>query len=422
MHRRRLLHALTAGLLTTGCLSHPAPTDRTTQPASLVTDGGTLSILSVETDATVVRLNDLGTSPGASITKPLDLDDREREVVESAIEGGYETDAVPDWLAKFASETPFVLADGDYYRLENTLPVYTITAEATSEDEVSGEIASSETYREAVTHDGLRTTGLMRIARRDGFRTGYVWPSLREFLDAYDAVHYRGDVLDFEETVDDPDPPYEITAEPTTLEEVARGPVWDVTDAPADVREVVRAAGSESGTYSLDGPPTGLLENLKTHEYVYLDGRFYTAYVENEDPHDVSLSADAIQPEGDDSVPRIRLALRNEADGSVRVKSGAPEPFGVLRCHPRDGPGTSHLLWTDVYEENRHVHTEGREVVGVNDIGVITTLAPGEAVDREFEIPSDLPPGEYVIDSGVGIEYADREGGSFSFRVIFRVE
>ena len=188
------------------------------------------------------------------------------------------------------------------------------------------------------------------------------------------------------------------------------------------MREVVREAGTDSGAYSLDEPPEGLLEALDSHDYVYLNGTFYTAYVENRDAHDVSLAAEAVEGDDDGSPPRLRLTLRNDSDGSIEVMSGAPRPFGVLICHPTDDPNIRHLLWTDAYEENDHVHTEGREVVAVNDIGLLTTLDPGGEVSREFELPADLPAGEYVIDNGLGIEYADREGGTFPFRVVFSVE
>lgn len=422
MKRRPLLHAVAAGaVLVGGCIGDPAGDDRATTTRT-VTDGGrSLSVANVETFAYALRLNDLGTSPHGPVPAVADLDDRERRVVEAAIAEGYETDDPPAWLRKFAGGTPFVQADGAFHRLDHTLPTYTVTAEAASESEVDGAIADREAYREAVTHDGRVTSGLLRVARREGYRLTYVWPSLRAFLDEYDAVRYRGDLLAVSLDVDDPGPPYEVTAEPASLSEVANGPVWDASDAPADVREVLAEATATEGIYPTHDLPDGLLGKLDANDYVHLDGRFYTTYVENREPLPVTLSARFEDGTLDDGAT-LRLALRNDADGPIQVMSGAPRPFGVLRFHPVSEAEPRRLLWTDAYEESSHVHTDGRQVKMVNSVGLNTAVAPGGEAARTFTVgDADLPAGEYVVEDDVHVDLSGEDSRTLPYRVTFVV-
>ncbi len=387
-----------------------------------MTDGGrSLSVARAETFAYALRLNDLGSQPAGPVRAVADLDDRERRVVEAALSDGYETDDPSAWLQQFVGGTPFVERDGAFYRLDHALPTYTVTAEAVTESEVDGSIADREAYREAVTHDGRVTSGLLRVAREEGYRLTYVWPSLREFVDEYDAVRYRGELLAVSLTVDDPGPPYAVTAERAALADVARGPVWDASNASADLRAVVEAAGSTPGVYSADELPDGLLDELDANEYVYLDGTFYTTYVEKRDPLPVSLSARFEDDSLDGDGARLRLALRNEADAPVRVMSGAPRPFGVLRFHPVDESEPRRLLWTDAYAESGHVHTDGREVKMVNSIGLRTEVEAGGEAARTFTVEGDLPSGEYVVEGDVGVDLADDDGGRLPYRVAFAV-
>lgn len=431
MDRRTLLRSSVAGLLATaGCLgtfdragptdAESAETERATTGSPTGTDGARLRVERVETFTHALRLNDMGTTPLRSVTGFPALADRERDVADAAIDGTYETDGTPDWLVTFLSETPHVERGGTYYRLDHTLPTYAITAEAVPEDEVSGEIATFEAYREAVTHDGAIMTGLMRMAREEGgVEFTSLWPSLRSFLDRYDAVRFHGEVLDFSLSVDDPGAPYAVTATEVTMADVAGRSVWDASEESAAIREVVRAAGAESGVYAFDDPPEGLLEGLDSHDHVYLDGTFYTTYVEKREPLPVSMTAAF---EGDGSAARIRLTLRNEDDGTVQVMCGAPRPFGVVRFRPAGDAETSHLLWSDAYEESDHVHTDGRDVVAVNSIGLTANVPAGGEVSRAFSFDWDsIPSGEYTVEDDLGIGVADGDGGTFPFRVVFRV-
>lgn len=434
MRRRPFLHLTAAVVATAGCVgtSEVPDDDRTdadasdTRPVSddestemAVGDGGPFSLEAVESFEYVVRLNDLGDDPSGAVTEFSDLTDRERAVAETAIAEGYETDDPAKWLVEFASSTPVVHRDGSYYRLEHTFPSYEVTAEAVAdESEVEGAIASYDEYETAVTRDGYVMSGLLRIARREGVELSYVWPALESFFDDYDAVRYRGDVVSFSVAVEDPGPPYRISGSEMSASEAVGGSVWDANEASKSVRDLVRRAGRAQGAYGFDRAPEAFFEKLRSHEYVRLDGTFYTTYVEKRES--VPLDATAEFAEG-----RLELAVRNEADEKLELNTGAPRPFGVVRCHPEgqsEGDSeTSHLLWTDAYEENSHVETDGREIELINDIGLVTPLAPGESVSETYEVPADLPPGEYVVPLSFGVSQAEGNSLTVQYRVVFSV-
>jgi hypothetical protein len=422
MRRRDLLRAAGLGLgtavATAGCVSRGVAAG----PRRLELDR-------VETPTDAVRLNDAGPVPRGRAPTVDSLSDPEREAAEAALDGGYETDAAdpPDWLVAFVAETPFLRRDGSYYRLVDDLPRYTITAEETTEEAVDGPIADEEAYERAVTHDGVRETPLLTHAREDGVTRLRLWPSFREFLDSYDAVRYRGSLLTVSVTVDDDGPPYELTAERVGPTELTDEPVYDATDASEEVREAVRAAGETGGVYAGD-LPEALLDAVETHQYVYLEGTFYWAGLENRGELPVAVEAEVVRADmSGDEEPRLRLALHNEGDRELSVFSGAPAPFGVLRVRAADEDREAEsLLWTDAYRENTHVGTEGRSVTLVEDIGLTTPLAPGERLERTFTVVDSLPTGEYVVRSDVGVEtVGDTEGGggggTLPYRVYLRV-
>jgi len=427
MHRRPLLAAIAGGtVLLTGCLGRrrgpgDEPAESSTDDPTATDGGRALAVDRVETFSHALRLNDLGRSPTGEVPRASELDAREREVVVAAVDGGYRTEDLPTWLARFLARTRHVLVDGTAYRLRADLPSTRIDAEPVDEAEVDGPIASTDEYRTAVRHDGVVMTGLLREARRGGITLADVWPSLREFLAEYDAVRYRGAVLAVETTRRDPGPPYAVTAEAASLSELANGPVWDAADALRAVRSVLREAGTTEGLFPLNDPPEGLIENLDDHEYVHLDGRFYTTYVEKRGSLPVSLSARFVDPAPDGDA-RIRIELESEADRPLRVTSGAPAPLGVLHYHPVGSAGDRRLLWTEAYAESDHVRTEGHEVTGWNSIAVVTRLAPGESVAREFLVEeTSFPAGGYVVAGDVGVSPADAEGGTFPYRIHFDV-
>jgi hypothetical protein len=439
----------TAGLL--GALRSSRGSDDATGPGaasggtSTAPDGSrlaatdrTLSVRRAETVDHVVRLNDLGDDPRGQVTAFSDLSARERGVAASAIDGTYRTRDPPEWLCEFASATPFVERSGTYYRLDDTLPTYRVTAEIVAESDVAGEIATYDEYERAVTREEYVATGLLRIARREGVELSYVWPALRTFFETYDAARYHGDLLDFGVEVDDAGPRAELSATAVPVSEAVGGPVWRADAASERTRELVRRAGRARGAYGFDRAPAGLLDALENHRYVALGGSFYTSYVESDGEVPVSVSA-AVR-EG-----RLRLAARNDgtdgasenggvgeggdaseddANAAVRLTSGPPRPFGVVRCRPaEDGEESRRLLWTDAYAASDRVRTAGRDVTATEDVALVSSLASGESVAEEYAVPADLPPGEYVVAGSLDVAGRGRtDSSTVRYRVRFAIE
>ena len=430
MRRRTALHALTGSVaLLGGCLSTPDPAGFTTPVESSTSadtdsptsDGPMLSIDSVETSTHALRLNDLGTSPAGSIRELSDYAEREQEVLPQAIESGYETSDPDQWLLKFVSSTSYFRRDGQYYRLTNPFPLYRITGETVEKESVEGEIASPDEYEEAVTHDGLVMTGLIRIALQEGYESTYLWDGIGEFLETYEAVDYHGDVVTLTLHQEEADPPYTVTATRISPTDLTDDAVWDATNASSEITLIVEAAGKTEGVYRVDDPPEELLDQLDAHQYVYLNGTFYTTYIEKRTDLPVSVDASVTDASLSDGAG-IELSLTNESETTVGIMTGAPKPFGVLWFHPRGTPDERLILWTDAYEESSHVQTEGHTVKLINSIGLTMDLKPGETVTHEFRIDqTDLEPGQYVIENNVSVSLEESEGGTLPYRVVFSV-
>jgi len=419
MKRRPFLHA--AGALgTAGCLgraeTHLRPGGATAEGAPL---DASLAVERVETYDRTVRLEDLGDDPDGGVAQFSELDDREREVVEAALGDGYETDDPPTWLVKFASGTGVVERDGTYYRLDHTLPTTAISAEAVAESDVEGAVADHETYEAAVRHDGRIATGLLRIARRDGVELTYVWPSLRRFLDGYDAVDYRGTVTAFSVDVADGGPPYRISATESPVSAAVDGPVWNAATAGGRVRELLERAAAARGAYGVDAAPERFFERLAVHRYVYFEDTFYAASVERRESAPVSVDASFA---GD----TVRLSLRNDADRELEVTGDTPAPFGVLGVHPVGDPDDRRPLRSDADAGSDRARA-------VEDAEVAAPVAAGERLRATYELdPRELSPGEYAVEGtvrvgngagGDGRYYGDGERGApVRYRVVFSVE
>ncbi|MFC4450258.1 hypothetical protein [Halorussus aquaticus] len=423
MQRRPFLRlAVGAAATVAGCLGASdalaGRTDATASDAATrmaaaegPSDDPALSVSGVETFDYVVRLNDLGDDPTGAVTPAADLSDRERAVLRSAVAGTHRTRDPPEWLRRFASSTSFVERDGTYLRLDDTFPTHRVTAETVAPSDVTGDVATYEEYERAVTREDYVASGLLRIAREEGIELSYVWPSLAAFFDAYDAARYHGDVVSFSVEVTDSGPPYELSATEVPVSVAVGGPVWNADAARERTRELLRRAGRTRGGYGFDRAPAGLLDELRTHEYVRLDDTFYTSVVEKHGPVPVSVSARVENG-------RLHLALDNEGDTALTLSGGAPRPFGVVRCRPADsanrssGPtdradspdaSTDHLLWTDAYAASDYVRTEDRDVRLVEEVALTTTVEPGATVSETYAVPAALPPGEYAVEGSLGV-------------------
>jgi len=427
MRRRTAITGLATSLLgLSGCLGETATqtetptTGSSATPTTTSTESSGLVITKTHTYSHAVRLNNLGASPIGQIPSIDSLSDREQAVVQAALDDTYTTDSVPNWLAKFLAETTYIRAGTDYHQLDSTFPTTTITATEKDRDAVSGEIATYETYETAVTHDGLARTGLLRSARQGGVELTYVWPSLQSLLESYEAVEFQGTVLSVSSTATDPSAPYTVTATSVSLSDLADGPVWRLSTASQSVQTFVREAAAESGLYAFDNPPEDALTHLREHRYVFVDGEFYTTYVEQAGTPPIAVQASP-NPQTTDSQMGLQLTLQNSSSTAVQISSGAPTPFGVLRYHKQGDESRGGLLWSPAYEDSQYVQTEGRDVVSVNSIGLSSTIEANGSTGRSFTIDSrSISSGKYVIEGYVGYDI-DEENGTVPYTVEFTV-
>jgi hypothetical protein len=244
---------------------------------------------------------------------------------------------------EFLSTTNTIRRGDSYYRLTDTFPTYTITATQVAATTVDGKIADREAYRNAVTHDGLIETDLLRNAEQGGVTKSILWPSLRSFLETYAAVRYRGRVLAPSLTVDNDGPPYTVRGEQVSAANLTDESVFDASVAQPTIQRTVRSAGQTAGVYAGNISDT-LLTAVETNQYVYLNNTFYWAGLESRSGVPATLSASVVDSgvattEG----ATLRLTLTNQSDRELSVSSGAPEPFGVVRVEAVDGTTESLL-------------------------------------------------------------------------------
>lgn len=439
MERRALLGSL-GSVLFAGCTTRsggrgtdPGTATPPTSSPSATDSGHRIAVERVHAYTHAVRLNDLGeTPPGTWVPTVEALNERRRAVVQAAIDGTYRTDSVPTWLARFVQEVSHVRTDGQFYRLDASVPTTTITAEGVERSEVSGEVATYEEYRLAVYDDGVTDTDLLARARRDGLRLEWVRPGLELLLDRYDAVEYRGDVVAVSALQSDPGPPYTVTATPVSPVDAVDAPVWQVSNESSDVQAVVRDAASRRGLYRSNGLPDGVVAALRDHKYAYIEGTFYWVGVEHAGPHLLSLRVTVEDARLDGDGARLRLVLENDTGRAVTVSSGPPRPFGVLYYHPpgpvrnrnelRERAEEQGLLWSPAYRDSRYVHTDGRDVESWSSVAIETTLAPAGTLSRTFTVLGSPDPGTYVVEDTVRYDAGPAGGGTFPYEVRFRVE
>lgn len=215
--------------------------------------------------------------------------------------------------------------------------------------------------------------------------------------------------------VEDPGSPYGITASETSAEAVHGGAVLELADVSAAVRELLRAA-IDRRRVGLDAVPDELAELVASHDYLRVDDWFYGPEIEETGPTHLPVAFEATLVDGSvrpSDPARIELSISNTGDERIGVSSGALGPFGVLRAES-EGEGDRVTLRSDAYAESDHVHTTAGRVRAVDDVGIVTELAPGETRTQEYQLGRwRLAPGTYTVDESVGIErYATDENGN----------
>lgn len=95
------------------------------------------------------------------------------------------------------------------------------------------------------------------------------------------------------------------------------------------------------------------------------------------------------------------FTVTNEGSTLLEIGSTAPPPFGVVELASETGSERPLYPWTNHYRTSDHVDTDGRDVVGAEDIGLTTEIEPGETIERSYTLSAKMPrlaSGEYTFD------------------------
>lgn len=375
--------------------------------------------LELSTFEYVLSMRSYGPDVGEVTTRIAELEPDVRETVETAIEEGrVGIDDPSTGLLTFLDRPealPRYVVDGDvHHALDAKLPVFVVRFEELPPGDVDGEPATVEEYVEAITDDrGRRGSPVHELGEGGEYHTYRLDPAVEAFVEDGGYLETREAVGRITIDVEDPGSPYEITASEASVEEVHGGTVVELGDVPVGVRDLLWVA-IDHHRVGLGTVPDELADLVASYEYVRVDDWLYGPEIEETGPTHLPLAFEATLVDGSvrpSDPARIDLSISNTGDERIGVSSGAPGPFGVLRADSGDDGVT---LWSDAYDESDHVHTTARSVRAVNDIGIVTELAPGETRRREYQIGRwRLTPGTYTVDESVGIErYATDENGN----------
>lgn len=251
-------------------------------------------------------------------------------------------------------------------------------------------------------------------------------------------------VTDFEVEAEKVGPTYRYLVRTTMVyseNAVANEPgtqtVVDVSDIEdPDVKAVIEDVLTE-GRVRRDSIPDGLRETVDRvdfftwNETTDPDDTASHWMIEVFDAHpdrdpaiqfDATLTDNSVSP---DDPAAITFAIENVGSETQEVFSGTVPPFGVLWAE-RIGGGR-YLLWRD-YEDEGCVNFDDGHVV-VCDIGIVTKVEPGEAIDKTYEIRPENPVGspltfgDYTVSERLAY-HQDSQGPNTNveWRVSFSVE
>ena len=371
-----------------------------------------------------LRCNDLGREVG-TYTELSALSPRERRVVETAVDGTYETGTAPEWLRRFVDGTDYVRVDGRFYELDSTLPTYVVEPTVVDPASVDGPIASRERYR-SIRETEYGVSCAVTCETTDGrFRTTRaVWlrPELERFLREYEYVEYHGTIVGVPLRVEDPGPPYRVTARPVPASEVRDGKTLTLDDVPADHRDDLRRATRTPGVAGVDGLSPETVDALRNHTYLRVDGRYYTTDLS--DVRGVPLEAWGRVSRGETAPlepARLELGVRNAGDRPVEIGGGPPMPFGVVSAHRPGAYGRDRSVWSPAYRTTDAITTVGRRPIAVLGIGKTAAVSPGETLATRYEF-GPLRSGTWVVDEDVVATVGGETYGAVPMRFVLALD
>ncbi|WP_254766582.1 hypothetical protein [Salinilacihabitans rarus] len=431
MRRRRLL-ATTAVCAAAGCLSEPSNANDPAENGA--DDDGATFAVDLDRPPYVVSMDERlpEVARANAVTPAADLNDAAAAAVETAIEADrYETADPDEALLDGLFRLQYVEVDGTIYEVDRKMPEHVVSGTEVPEREVDPDrtIGLMDDRIRALGVDNREIVGaVVTVVRRDGptgetYRATALDGELDAFLETYDHVAYPDDgddgpapegYVELAYAYEEGEPPYWIELEAVPPEERYGAPVTDVAAYPDAVADLLREA-AERRTAQVRDLPAGLREAVADEGYVRLEDRVYEPELREIDHEAVPVTV-AVR-DVDEADRSLALAVETDRE-DVRIFSGAPAPFGVLNAVPADGDERA-LLWSDAYEASDHVHVdETGGSVAVNDIGLTTTLDPGEPTSETYEARPEwgFDAGAYVVETSLSVEWGDRgDGASASY-------
>jgi hypothetical protein len=353
------------------------------------------------------------------------LDPAARRAVRDAIAGGYEsTDpaaAVRDLFR--VDDVTYVRADGAYYRLDPTLPVYEVWLAPVSEAAVEDPVTLDE--MEQCSHPDPRGFVPPPTARRgDPYRTYHLDPALESCIEDHPYLELGGEYYRYRTAVDDPGVPYAVDATRVSARTVAgiEGPSVAWADVPSDARTLVRAAvesgrpNDGDGSVTRESVPDSLRDVDARYDWIRRGDGFYAVDLDHAGGAPIDVGVRVVEARTRELDPAwLAFSVTNTGGRPVRLSTGPPEPFGILRARRLDGDGEDGTagddrrsdggagltLWSREYVTSRFIGTYAGRVAGVAAVGRSVTLRSGETREQRYAVrrnPGRLETGTYRVD------------------------
>lgn len=460
MNRRTLLATLGGSFIGfAGCASvtdtAPTPAGNRTPTAGADTDGQpstetpteTYTSVSVELRRVEYVVNAFQVAPGRGIN-PDDIVPEEEipngllEALHEARDGGFETESISDALLtaidQFRSSTtgelnPYVELAGTNYEFDPVVPIFVAELQDGSLDDYDEdrllraderwdlESEAVQTFVRALTADGTHVP-------RSQYRRSVVPDAVTEFLDEYDYLEDQQGVSRITTTDRHADPPYTITLDELTPEDMWGRPVVEETDLDDELvtffdrvldskHRKPALPSPDRWQYFTDAVPNAYSDAVEEYEsppYFRLDGAVYSIAV------------------GQPRYDRVPVSVSiEEADASDRAFTLTASPAPEKLDDEIEGPFTftsrgalPSLLWI-VHDGDRFLLNSDQD--GPPDNEALETIHAGDSLSVSCTVPDDLPEGQYVSRGQFGLSWSipdqtPGEHGLFPFELLITIE
>ena len=431
MNRRTVVTVLGGSLAgIAGCLSS-TDSSQTPEGAGGSSDGGSTthqqsSDTQAETDASfgvelrqveyVVNAYEPSSGRGVNpdqIVPEEEVPDVLREALSDARAGGFETDSISEELLASIDEfrtyysgvlKPYVELDDTTYEFEPTVPTFVAELEEeTLEDYDEDRSLPADERRDLESRPVEEFVGALTARGpeipRSEYRRSAVPDPVAEFLDEYDYLEDQYGVSRITTTVRHADPPYTITLQELTAEDMWGRPVVEETELDAELvaffERVLESAHRKPAlpspnrwqyfTDEVPGSYADIADDYERPPYIRLDGTVYSFIVGQ--PLYERLPLSVTIEESDPAGRAFTLTvspdpgkLDAEIEGPFTFTSRGALPSVLWVIHD----GQRYLLDSPAYETSRWRQEE------------LESIHAGGELSATYTVPDSLPDGTYV--------------------------